>query len=77
MDQLIGCPDIYRREKVEFKRLPYKDGDALILGEVYILSDKTLISQYKRPSSEQLEAVCRMLSTSLYLRIGNYEDKKH
>ncbi len=77
LDKCIGCPDFYKREKVELKRLPYKDGDPLIQGEVYILTEKTLISQYKRPSGEQLEAICRTLSTSLYLRIGAYEDKKH
>ncbi len=77
MDKSIGCPQLYKREKVKLKRLPYSEGDALIEGEVYILTEKTLLEKYKKPSAEQLEACCRTLSTSLYLRIGPYEDKKH
>ena len=39
--------------------------------------DKTLLSKYKRPTPEYLDATCKTLSTSLYLRIGPYEDNKH
>ena len=39
--------------------------------------DKTLLGKFKRPSPEYLDATCKTLSASLYLRIGPYEDNKH
>lgn len=77
LDQKIGYPELYKREKFKLKRLPYNEGDPLVDGEVYILTDKTLLGKYKKPSAEQLDACCKTLSASLYLRIGSYEDNKH
>lgn len=77
MDKIIGYPQMYKREKFKLKRLPYSEGDALVDGEVYILIEKQLLGKYKKPSTEQLDACIKTLSTSLYLRIGSYEDKKH
>ena len=74
VDKSIGVPKLYKREKVKFKRLPFNDGDVMIEGEVYIVIEKGLLKQYKRPTTEYLEATCKTLSTSLYLRIGPYED---
>ncbi len=60
------------------KRLPYEEqGGQMVDGQVYILIDKSLKDVYKRPTKEYLEATCKTLSTSLYLRIGAYEDNKH
>ena len=39
--------------------------------------EELLLEKYKRPCAEYLDATCKTLSTSLYLRIGKYEDKKH
>jgi hypothetical protein len=52
IDKIVGCPGLYKREKFKLKRLPYSEGDALIDGEVYILTDKTLLGKYKKPSAE-------------------------
>ena len=54
-----------------------KEGDELIPGEVYIMIEKSLNQKYKRPSAEYLEATCKTLSASVYLREGPYEDKVH
>lgn len=39
--------------------------------------DKALVKVFKRPSKEYLEATCKTLSASLFLRIGRYEDNVH
>ena len=52
MDNSVGCPQMYKREKVKLKRLPFREGDTLIDGEVYILTEKGLLEKYKKPSSE-------------------------
>ena len=77
LDNSIGYPKLYSRPKIQVKQLPFTDGDALLDGEVYIMIDKTMLSSYKKPSNEYLEATCMTLSTSLFLRIGAYEDKVH
>jgi hypothetical protein len=41
------------------------------------MTEKTLNQKYKRPTAEYLEATCKTISASLYLREGPYEDKKH
>lgn len=56
------------------KKLPYNEGDALINGEVYVYIEKSMLKKYTRPTPEYLEATCKTLSTSLYLRNGPYED---
>ena len=77
LDQSIGYPKMYDRKKVSLKRLPFNEGDEMIQGQVYVMIDKLLLEKYKRPSSDYIDATCKTLSTSLYLRIGKYEDKKH
>jgi hypothetical protein len=77
LDTSIGYPKMYNRAQVQLKKQPYNEGDPLIDGEVYIMIDKTLNSKYKRPSAEYLDATCKTLSASLYLKIGPYPDKKH
>jgi hypothetical protein len=52
IDEMVGVPKLYKREKVKLKKLPHSEGDALIDGEVYILIDKTLLGKYKKPSNE-------------------------
>jgi hypothetical protein len=68
---------MYDRRQVRLKRLPHREGDELIDGQVYVLIDKSLKDIYKRPTKEYLDATCKLLSTSLYLRIGAYEDDQH
>ncbi len=46
-------------------------------GDAYIMVEKSLNQKYKRPSPEYLDATCKTLSASLYLREGPYEDKIH
>jgi hypothetical protein len=77
LDQSIGYPKLYDRKKVNLKKLPFNEGDELIPGQAYILIDTILLEKYKRPSADYLDATCKTLSASLYLRIGKYEDKKH
>lgn len=36
-----------------------------------------MLSKFKRPTPEYLDATCKTLSTSLYLRTGPYEDNYH
>ena len=59
---------MYDRKKVSLKKLPYNEGDALVEGQVYIMIEQLLLEKYKRPSGEYLDATCKTLSTSLYLR---------
>ena len=77
LDTSIGYPKMYNRVKIQLKRLPFNEGDLLVDGEVYIMIDKALITKYKRPTPEYLDATCKTLSTSMYLRMGPYEDNKH
>lgn len=77
LDTSIGYPKMYDRKRVNMKRLPYTEGDELVPGQVYVMIDKLLLEKYKKPSSDYLDATCKTLSTSLYLRVGKYEDKKH
>lgn len=59
------------------KKLPFKEGDQLLSGEVYIIIDATFIEMYKKPSADYLNAVVKTLSASLFLRNGPFEEKKH
>ncbi len=68
---------MYAKFTLKMKKLPYKEGDQLISGYVYIMTEKTLNQKYKRPTAEYLEATYKTISASLYLREGPYEDKKH
>ena len=77
LDTSIGYPKMYSRTKIQMKRLPYKEGDELVEGETYIYIDKNFLSKYKRPTPEYLDATCKTLSASLYLRTGAYEDNVH
>jgi hypothetical protein len=77
LETSIGYPQIYNKISVQLKKLPYKEGDELISGEVYIMVEKSLNQKYKRPSTEYLDATCKTLSASIYLREGPYEDKVH
>ena len=63
-----SSPPIFSKTKVQLKQLPYKDGDPLEEGLVFIMIDKQLLSMYKRPSPEYLDAVCKTLSAGMYLR---------
>ena len=77
LDKSIGYPLLYKKLTVQLKKLPFSDGQTLMEGITYVIVDKTLLSKYKRPTAEYLEATSRTLSASLYLRIGPYEDKTH
>lgn len=77
LDKSIGYPVLYNKLTVSLKRLPHSEGQPLIEGLVYVIVDKNLLSKYKRPTPEYLEATSKTLSASLYLRNGAYEDNKH
>ena len=77
LDTLIGVPKMYNRIKIKMKKLPYNEGDPLIDGETYEMIDKAQLKQFKKPSVDYLDATCKTLSTSLFLRVGRYEDNVH
>ena len=77
LETSIGYPQIYNKISIQLKKLPFKEGDELLSGEVYIMVEKSLNQKYKRPSAEYLDATCKTLSASIYLREGPYEDKVH
>ena len=49
----------------------------MIEADAYIIIEKSLIENYKRPSAEYLEATCKTLSASLFLRSGPFEENKN
>ena len=68
LDVFEGYPDVYNRLEVQLKLHSHGKEDQFVNGLAYEMVHKDLLRLYSTPCDKYLDACCKTLSTSLFLK---------